>query len=146
MRETTDMNFSRQFFALLVGLMVLGHLRIGLADLPPPEAEMVCAKAGDPCALSDGQSGRCVNATCSKLDYSQGTPPQSVEYSCVRCEAAGAAGGQPRDAEPEVAPTRSEPEPPASESRCSIGAGNSPLWLVVGLSFAFWCRRRRVVG
>lgn len=145
-RETLGMICARKMPALLVGFMLLGHLRVGLADLPPPEPESVCAnaKADDPCALSDGQSGRCVDATCSKLDYSQGTPPQSVEYSCLRCDAvaASAVAEQP-DAAPERAPAEPPPEPPVSESRCSIGVGNSPIGLVVGLSVAFWCCVRR---
>lgn len=77
------------------------------ADLPPPEENMVCAdkKVGDACELS-GARGACVSDSCSRLDYSNGTPPETVSYECLRCQPGVAAKG----------PAPAEEAPPAAEA------------------------------
>jgi MYXO-CTERM domain-containing protein len=57
---------------------------------PPEEA---CAKkaAGDACSLPSGESGACKADKCNQLDYSKGSPPQSIEVDCIVC----VAGAQP---------------------------------------------------
>jgi hypothetical protein len=56
--------------------------RVALADLAPPPDPCDGKAKGDPC-----DSGVCVAETCSKLDYSKGTPPSSMEYECIKCRA-----------------------------------------------------------
>ncbi len=58
------------------------------ADVPPADVDGCRGKAvGDACDLDDGTAGFCRQETCGRLDYSQGVPPKSVEYDCVRCVA-----------------------------------------------------------
>lgn len=58
------------------------------ADVPPANIEGCEGRAvGQSCQTDAGKSGACVNATCSRLDYSNGTPPSSVDYACVLCDA-----------------------------------------------------------
>jgi uncharacterized protein (TIGR03382 family) len=58
------------------------------ADIPPPDT----ATCGDKqavatCETDEGKSGTCQQSKCSRLDYSNGTPPTSVEYDCLKCAA-----------------------------------------------------------
>jgi len=62
------------------------------ADVPPPNSAGCMGKvAGDACQKDDMSAGTCESQTCTKLDYSMGTPPVSVDYTCVLCS--GPAGG-----------------------------------------------------
>lgn len=84
----------------LIGIVVALHLMtwtaVASADVVPPEVwECNNLDAGAPCA-----SGTCQPSTCSRLDYSQGTPPVgTVQYACLKCVnvpvngSAGAGGG-----------------------------------------------------
>lgn len=66
------------------------------ADVPPPNSSGCMGKAaGDACQKDDMSAGSCESQTCTKLDYSMGTPPTTVEYACVLCSGAApsAAGG-----------------------------------------------------
>jgi hypothetical protein len=57
------------------------------ADVPPPGlAECNDREVGAACTIG-GQSGACQQSTCSRLDYSDGTPPRGVQYDCVLCVA-----------------------------------------------------------
>ncbi|HZF52662.1 MAG TPA: hypothetical protein VE093_28600 [Polyangiaceae bacterium] len=70
-------------FALLASLSFPSLAR---ADVPPPNFEGCdMKKAGDACVKDDESDGTCVQQKCSKLDYSNGTPPTSVEYDCTLC-------------------------------------------------------------
>jgi hypothetical protein len=57
------------------------------ADVPPANT-IGCSnkKAGEACETDDKKSGACRDSTCSRLDYSQGTPPKSVQAPCLKCE------------------------------------------------------------
>lgn len=56
------------------------------ADVPPPNSSGCNGQqASSSCKTDDGRSGVCQSDTCSRLDYSHGTPPTSVEYDCLRC-------------------------------------------------------------
>jgi hypothetical protein len=60
---------------------------VALADVVPTE-EWVCRglEKGEKCSLSDSsRKGTCQDSTCSRSDYSHGTPPTSVEYDCLKC-------------------------------------------------------------
>lgn len=62
------------------------------ADVPPPNSSGCMTKAaGDACEKDDKSAGSCVTQTCSKLDYSMGTPPKSVDYECLLCSGAAPA-------------------------------------------------------
>lgn len=70
------------FFAL-AALLTVAH-----ADVPPANTEGCSGKAaGDACTTDAGEDGGCVTSTCSRLDYSNGTPPTSVDYECLLCDA-----------------------------------------------------------
>jgi hypothetical protein len=70
--------------ASAVGLLASGAAQ---ADVPPPDSTQCVGKAaGDGCTTDMGSEGSCQTATCSKLDYSNGTPPTSVDYECLLCE------------------------------------------------------------
>jgi hypothetical protein len=57
-----------------------------LADIPPPDISGCASKAaGDACQRDDGSAGVCTKDTCSRNDYSQGPPPQQVDFECLRC-------------------------------------------------------------
>lgn len=100
---------------------VLAGAREAAADLQPPEENMVCSgkKAGDACSTASVAKGRCVADTCSRLDYSKGTPPDTVSYECQRCT-----------------PASDPPASPASEAKpaskgCAIDPAIGPfagLW------------------
>lgn len=89
------------------------------ADLIPPDVSGCSGKsAGDACKLSGGGDGQCGKSTCSKLDYSQGTPPKSVTYDCLKC---GAAAPAPT---PSPAPTPAPAPTPSADTKskgCTIG-------------------------
>jgi hypothetical protein len=66
------------------------------ADVPPKDSIGCRDKtAGATCATDDGASGTCATATCTRNDYSQGPPPKSVPYECLKC-VAGAAPAAPK--------------------------------------------------
>ncbi|MBT9555928.1 MAG: hypothetical protein IV100_07865 [Myxococcales bacterium] len=70
--------------ALTLGFFALSAT--ASADVPPPDIQgCQSKKPGDVCTRDDGSSATCKATTCSKLDYSQGTPPSSVTYDCVLC-------------------------------------------------------------
>jgi len=83
------MNRNAGLCALALGL-ILAVAGTAHADVPP--ANMTCGalKPGDACTTDAAQPGICTAGTCSKLDYSGGSPPKSVSYACVTCEAAAA--------------------------------------------------------
>lgn len=73
-----------QRIALTLGFLALSAT--ASADVPPPDIDGCQGKkSGDVCKRDDGSSATCKAQTCSKLDYSQGTPPTSVTYDCVLC-------------------------------------------------------------
>ena len=100
------------------------------ADMPPKEAYPCRAlRVGDACTFGDGKKSTCIKSTCSKLDYSKGVPPGSVDYECVICD------------------TRT-----ATKSRCSMTAGEvggeaggetaAAWWAVAALALLRRQRRR----
>jgi hypothetical protein len=124
---------------LMKTLLSLGFLASTLflasaasADVPPPnEAQCQTKKVGDSCTTDDGKSGACATSTCTRLDYSQGSPPGTEEYECKLCD--------------ESAPQTGE-ESSESGGGCSIGAGDvgSGLALMgLALPLLTFLRRRR---
>lgn len=62
------------------------------ADLPPADVNGCNGKAaGDACKKDDSTDGTCVDSKCGRLDYSEGVPPKSIEYQCLKCGAKAAA-------------------------------------------------------
>lgn len=74
--------------------LTLALAATSFADVPPANT-IGCngKKAGDACQTDDKKSGGCKSSTCSRLDYSQGTPPKSVEYACLTCDPASKPAG-----------------------------------------------------
>jgi hypothetical protein len=62
------------------------------ADIPPSDTYGCRNKvASAACETDDGRPGVCTTSKCSRLDYSQGTPPRSVQYDCLLCVATSTA-------------------------------------------------------
>ncbi len=60
------------------------------ADVPPPGIEECEGRdVGAACDVG-GRAGSCQDSTCSRLDYSDGTPPSPVQYPCRLCVAGAA--------------------------------------------------------
>jgi hypothetical protein len=99
------------------------------ADVPPPDS-MGCRDktAGAACKKDDGSDGSCVTAKCSRNDYSNGVPPTSVEYDCLKCQTG-------------AAPLNSPPTEPEKKNSCAALPGEA----LVGLSLVLlaWRKSRR---
>lgn len=95
------------------------------ADIPPPDTSSCRDKqAGAACQTDEGKAGTCEASKCSRLDYSNGTPPSSVEYECLRC----------------AATTAQAPEPKPATTSCSAVPGP---WLAATALWAGWLSRRK---
>jgi hypothetical protein len=119
-------------FALLASLSLPAPAR---ADVPPPNlAGCDMKKAGDACLKDDDSDGTCVQQKCSKLDYSNGTPPTSVEYDCTLCS------GPP-------ATTPEGDTDDAADDGCSVALpGVTASWISAGaaaIAAVLLMRRRR---
>jgi MYXO-CTERM domain-containing protein len=134
------------------------------ADLIDPGEEACGGKEeGDECDLEGGQgSGVCAKQTCSKLDYSEGTPPKSKDYDCLRCQPgepepapdAKAADAKTVDVKaatdeskdkPTGSATPSEASSNAEKKGCSVEASGTS-WASLGLGLVllgFVARRRQ---
>ncbi|MEZ4385816.1 MAG: MYXO-CTERM sorting domain-containing protein [Nannocystaceae bacterium] len=101
---------SARLWPLAAALTALTLSATARADLPPPEANVVCEgkKIGEACEI-DGQAGACVEDQCSRNDYTNGPPPTTVTYACPRCAAGEKPSATPTPVEPEP-----EPEPIAT--------------------------------
>lgn len=156
-------------FAGLSALVVDGPAHASIQS--PPEEACAGKAVEDACTLPSGESGACKADKCNELDYSQGSPPQSIEVDCIVCVAGaapppgpgpvavgGAEGGAEDGAGGESAPAPggeasapSEPadeatrEPPSSDARCSVtpGDGNWQISLLLLASVVAGRRRRR---
>lgn len=112
------------------------------ADLIDP-SEDACAgkKQGQACdADGVGGEGHCAASTCSRNDYSEGTPPKSVDYDCVVCKP-GAAPEAKSDSKPVAS---SEGDKPKNKSGCAVGPNPVSLAsLAAGLLVIGFVTRRR---
>ena len=121
---------SRLSLVILAGLALVPAR--ASADVPPPPSIASCqgAAAGAACELDAGGAGQCAPARCSKLDYSQGTPPRSVEYDCQRCATAV-----------EAKPADTNAAPPAAAAKgCAVDPTGGMLGVLIALAGV---RRRR---
>lgn len=113
--------------------LLLAFTATARADVPPPNSEGCSSKsAGDACKNDSGATATCKATTCSRLDYSQGTPPSSVSYDCLLCEG--------------PAPTPATGT--STSSRCDAsGRGDAaPSALAGGVALlGLWALRRRGV-
>ncbi|MCB9642617.1 MAG: hypothetical protein H6728_06035 [Myxococcales bacterium] len=111
----------KQWYVWMVLSLWLWGVQTAQADVVPPEVGVCEQKAvGDACEWS-GVKGTCQSAKCTKLDYSDGSPPQSVEYDCVKCTSGGAPSESPAAESPAA-------ESPAKESTPADGSAqeNTP--------------------
>lgn len=126
----------------------------------PDEAACEGKASGDACTLINGQAGACGPGTCARLDYSQGSPPKSVEEPCTVCKVgapslgsgetsttSGPAGSTAAvDDTAKPASGEGEDDPPKSTSRCSV-IDRSPVSdlgvaSLLALGLVVWRRRR----
>jgi hypothetical protein len=114
------------------------------ADVPPPNSAQCNGKnAGDTCTTDDGKSGACASSTCSKLDYSDGTPPGTKTYPCLLCNA----GPAPTTTTTTTSSASSSATPSEGGSGCNVGfaaraAGAGGIALIVPAIVLFSRRRR----
>jgi len=100
----------------------------------PEEEACTGLASGDACALPNNQPGTCAPATCSRLDYSGGSPPKATEEACIVCKGGqagppmlggdgGGSGEAPASeagADNNASSSADDKEPPASSSRCRV--------------------------
>lgn len=127
----------RVFTILVAGLMFTGSAR---ADEAPPPSFFTCAgkSPGDACE-GDSGAGVCVASTCSRLDYSKGSPPETVSRDCLKCQPptppAQSVVATPAQSPPATAPA------PEAKGACQIGPGaGAPALFLLALAMV---RRRR---
>lgn len=76
--------------SIFVGLIALGLDGSAQANIQsPPEEACNGKKVDDACSLPDGAKGVCKTSKCNQLDYSQGSPPKSIEVDCLICNTSG---------------------------------------------------------
>lgn len=123
----------------LIVLFSLGISTAALADIPPPDTSSCQGKAaGAACVNDRGVDGKCTTQTCSKLDYSDGSPPGSVKYSCLQCVAGTATGTDAATTGTDAATSDAADGDAGQESTggsCSMRHGGS-LSSVAGWAFA----------
>jgi hypothetical protein len=120
----------------------LAVARPAFADLPPPDTSGCNMKvAGDTCQKDDMSAGTCMTKTCSKLDYSDGSPPGTIDYECLVCTSSGDGGSAGASAS-----SSSSGGNTPGESGCSVRnggmAGALSAW-VLGAAVLIWSRRTR---
>ena len=126
---------------------------VASADVIDPIEEACNEKqAGDECVvepepgLTEAMMGTCEPATCTRLDYSNGTPPTVVEYDCLvftqPSDSSGgtASGGGSSSTGTDSGGTADEEE--RSCSGCSMSE-TSLASLGLGLALLVLARRRR---
>ena len=73
-------------FAMGAWLVAMSVSHGARADAIPPDQDACTGKTAGAACEDGGKTGTCVDATCTRLDYSRGTPPRSVDYACVKCD------------------------------------------------------------
>jgi hypothetical protein len=110
------------------------------ADVPPPNMDGCRGEQpGANCKTDRGSDGTCHKQTCSRLDYSRGIPPGSVDYDCLLCLEGPATPPAPPPAESNASATPTPAATPKGNS-CAAMPGES-LGLMVLV--AGWLARRR---
>ena len=73
------------FFSLLFFTFLSPPVFADLID--PTEEACTNSNEGDSCGDRDGiRDGTCQPAECCRLDYSNGTPPETVCNDCLKCQ------------------------------------------------------------
>ncbi|HMY15185.1 MAG TPA: hypothetical protein PKA58_02600 [Polyangium sp.] len=112
----------------------LGFAGTALADVPPENSAGCMGKvANDACQKDNMSAGSCVTETCSRLDYSMGTPPTTVQYECLLCNGAAPTPSDPPDEDGGC----SIPRKPGLETAGALGA-----W-ILGAAVMLFARRNR---
>ncbi|MCG3172709.1 MAG: hypothetical protein GMKNLPBB_00864 [Myxococcota bacterium] len=76
------MRKSRRWTGMAMAALLLIPAPAFADAINPDESACQGKKAGDSC--EGGKS--CASATCSRLDYSDGSPPTTKEYACLLCK------------------------------------------------------------
>jgi hypothetical protein len=141
------MNYTLGLSALAFGL-VLAVAGTARADVPPPNStECTSLQPGDACMTDSSQPGICTSSTCSKLDYSDGSPPGTVTYACVLCDPTDGGSGSSSGSGTGSGSSSSGSGSTPSGGGCSlVGTGALPggsSWAWLGASLALLMLRRR---
>jgi hypothetical protein len=95
-------------FGSMCAALLLLLAPVASADVAPPNIGGCSSKkAGDTCKTDRNVGGVCTTSRCSKLDYSQGIPPSSINYDCLLCQE-GAAEPPVKTTPVETAPVTTE--------------------------------------
>lgn len=71
----------------LLCAFALAFASLAMADVPAPNNDCASKRAGDACTTDAKAAGACQSSTCSKLDYSDGSPPSTIQVPCLVCAA-----------------------------------------------------------
>ncbi|WP_309894800.1 hypothetical protein [Archangium sp.] len=129
-----------QRLLLLAALFFSSLAWADIAPFDPDPCER--AQAGAGCITESGSDGTCQWRKCSRLDYSKGVPPVSVEYDCLQCIVAAPL------AQPSTRASAAEALSTAAPA--SVPATKGPGWtvmpwasLALAVLVASWLSRRR---
>ncbi len=111
-----------------MGISGIGIAGTARADVVS-DKEVQCrgAAEGDACKV-DGIAGLCKPSTCSRLDYSGGSPPGTVEFDCMECTPGASPAPQPEAVPPPAEPTAAKADPaaaPAAAADAKTPAANA---------------------
>ena len=96
------------------------------ADVTPPDTDGCSNRTEDAgCKKDDQTDGFCAKSSCTKLDYSHGTPPTSLTYECLKCTTT------PGEPTPDAGPTETDGRTPRA---CAAGGGSLLVALAALLS------------
>jgi hypothetical protein len=130
----------------LLLLTALALSSIARADIAPPDlAQCADEQAGAKCTTDSGRDGTCQQLKCSRLDYSNGVPPDSVEYDCLQCVVSAPRpppSSSPASAE-FLSATAPTPAPATKAMSCTAMPGMS---LALTVLVAGWLSRRKSRG
>lgn len=88
----TSLRLGRLVLPAVIALVVGGAA--ASADVISPEEDACRGKPAGTACDAGGKAGHCEASTCGRLDYSQGTPPRSVEEPCQVCVPGPAKGSE----------------------------------------------------
>lgn len=89
-------SFHKTSFAVGLVIASLSGVSVARADaISPAESACTSKQAGDACDVDSNTRGVCTASKCTRLDYSDGSPPSSVESDCLVCTAGSGADAGP---------------------------------------------------
>ena len=118
-------------------LTIMFFSQLSYADIILPEQSSCKDKAKDDACTINDKVGLCQESTCSKLDYSRGSPPQgTIKYTCLKCNTtlpAGTAVVEAKEHEHDCAGVKT--------NSCNA-LGEPPTLMLLSLTLGFWLVKR----